>query len=257
MDNDDKPIGTILSRRDVLKIIGMGSAASLLAACAPNVTETLSPTTAPTPTSIPATEAIATLANSNALPACVVRPEMTEGPFFVDDDLNRSDIRSDPSDGSVSLGTPLELTFNVLQVSTNGCLALASAQVDIWHCDAFGVYSDVQNAAGKKFLRGFQMTDANGQAKFTTIYPGWYPGRAVHIHFKIRINGYDFTSQLFFDDALTDQVYLLEPYNQRGERNTRNENDGIYRNSGGEQLLLHLTQTSTGYTGVFDIGLQI
>lgn len=257
MDNDDTPIGTILSRRDVLKILGMGSAASLLAACAPNVTEILSPTTAPAPTSMPATEAIATHANSNPLPACVVRPEMTEGPFFVDDDLNRSDIRSDPSDGSVSPGMPLELTFNVSQVGANGCASLASAQVDIWHCDAFGVYSDVQNAVGKKFLRGFQMTDTNGQAKFTTIYPGWYPGRAVHIHFKIRINGYDFTSQLFFDDALTDQVYLLEPYNQRGERNTRNENDGIYRNSGGEQLLLNLTQTSTGYAGVFDIGLQI
>lgn len=257
MDNDDEPIGTILSRRDVLKILGMGSAASLLAACAPNVTESLSPTTAPAPTSMPATEAIATLANSNPLPACVVRPEMTEGPFFVDDDLNRSDIRSDPSDGSVSPGTPLELSFHVSQVGANGCLALAGAQVDIWHCDAFGVYSDVQNAVGKKFLRGYQITDANGAATFTTIYPGWYPGRAVHIHFKIRFNGYDFTSQLFFDDTLTDQVYSLEPYNQRGERNTRNENDGIYRNSGGEQLLLNLTQTSTGYAGVFDIGLQI
>jgi protocatechuate 3,4-dioxygenase beta subunit len=135
-------------------------------------------------------------------------------------------------------------------------VVLPNAQVDIWHCDAFGVYSDVENAQGKKFLRGYQVSDANGVAKFVTVYPGWYPGRTVHIHFKIRINGYDFTSQLFFDDAFTDQVYLLEPYNQRGERNTRNERDGIY-GDGGNQLLLNVTQNGSGYSAVFDIGLQI
>jgi len=258
MDNDDKPIGTILNRRDVLKILGIGSAATLLASCAPNVAETLSPTSIPTtiPTSLPATEAAATLANNTAIPACVVRPEMTEGPYFVDEMLNRSDIRSDPTDGVISQGAPLELTFNVSQISANGCTALPNAQVDIWHCDAFGVYSDVENAQGKKFLRGFQLTDANGVAKFITIYPGWYPGRTVHIHFKIRINGYDFTSQLFFDDAFTDQVYLQDPYPQRGERNTRNQNDNIY-NNGGNQLLLNTVQTDTGYAATFDIGLQI
>lgn len=257
MDNDDKPIGTILSRRDVLKILGLGSAATLLASCAPEVIQTLSPTSAPasTPASLTSPTAAATSA-SIPLPACVVRPEMTEGPYFVDEMLNRSDIRSDPSDGAVSIGAPLELTFNVSQVSANGCVALPNAQVDIWHCDAFGVYSDVENAQGKKFLRGYQITDANGQAKFVSIYPGWYPGRTVHIHFKIRINGYDFTSQLFFDDAFTDQVYLQEPYNQRGERNTRNDRDGIYGN-GGDQLLLNVTQNGSGYSALFDIGLQI
>lgn len=257
MDNDDKPIGTILNRRDVLKILGLGSAATLMAACAPDVIETLSPTTIPAETLAVSTSAPAvTTAASVPVPACVVRPEMTEGPYFVDEMLNRSDIRSDPSDGAVSVGAPLELTFNVSQVSANGCVVLPNAQVDIWHCDAFGVYSDVENAQGKKFLRGYQVSDANGQAKFVTIYPGWYPGRTVHIHFKIRINGYDFTSQLFFDDAFTDQVYLQEPYNQRGERNTRNERDGIYGN-GGSQLLLNVTQNGSGYSAVFDIGLQI
>lgn len=254
MDNDDKPIGAILNRRDVLKILGIGSAATLLASCATDMIETISPTFVPT--SQPATQTLATATGSNVIPACVVRPEMTEGPFFVDEVLNRSDIRSDPTDGSLAQGTPFELTFNVSQVGANGCVPLAGAQVDIWHCDVFGVYSDVENAQGKKFLRGFQVTDANGQSKFATIYPGWYPGRTVHIHFKIRINGYDFTSQLFFDDAITDQVYLQEPYSQRGERNTRNERDGIYGN-GGSQLLLNVTQNSSGYSAVFDIGLQI
>lgn len=149
------------------------------------------------------------------------------------------------------------MTFNVSQVSADGCVALPNAQVDIWHCDAFGVYSDVQDAVGKRFLRGYQLTDANGQAKFVTIYPGWYPGRTVHIHFKIRINGYDFTSQLFFDDAFTDQVFSQEPYTQRGERSTRNEADGIYRTSGGEQLMALTTQTASGYAASFEIGLQI
>ncbi|MBN8583176.1 MAG: twin-arginine translocation pathway signal protein [Anaerolineae bacterium] len=257
MDNDDKPIGTILNRRDVLKILGLGSAATLVTACAPDVIESLSPTTVPSETlAVPTSTLATTQAASVPVPACVVRPEMTEGPYFVDEMLNRSDIRNDPSDGAVSVGAPLELTFNVSLVSANGCVVLPNAQVDIWHCDAFGVYSDVENAQGKKFLRGYQVSDANGVAKFVTVYPGWYPGRTVHIHFKIRINGYDFTSQLFFDDAFTDQVYLQEPYNQRGERNTRNERDGIYGN-GGSQLLLNVTQNGLGYSAVFDIGLQI
>ncbi|MBI3169812.1 MAG: twin-arginine translocation pathway signal protein [Chloroflexi bacterium] len=254
MDNDDKPIGTILNRRDVLKILGIGSAATLLASCAPDMIETLSSTSVPT--SLPATLPTATAAGSNIIPACVVRPEMTEGPYFVDEMLNRSDIRSDPTDGSMVDGTPLELTFNVSQVGANGCVPLEGAQVDIWHCDAFGTYSDVQNAVGKKFLRGYQATDTNGVAKFVTIYPGWYPGRAVHIHFKIRMNGYDFTSQLFFDDAFTDQVYSQNPYAGQGERNTRNDQDNIY-NNGGNQLLLNVTQSETGYVAVFDIGIQI
>jgi protocatechuate 3,4-dioxygenase beta subunit len=254
MENDDKPIGTILSRRDALKILGISSAATLITSCASNLAETLSPTSAPTTT--PVTQPLATTISSNTLPACVVRPDMTEGPFFVDEVLNRSDIRSDPTDGAISTGTPLELTFNVSQVGANGCNPLSNAQVDIWHCDANGIYSDVQNAVGKKFLRGYQTTDFNGLATFTTIYPGWYPGRAVHIHFKIRYNGYDFTSQVFFDDVITDQVYLQEPYAGRGERNIRNARDGIYIN-GGEQLLLVVNQTATGYASTFDIGIQL
>lgn len=254
MDNDDKPIGIVLNRRDVLKILGVGSAATFLASCAPNAVETLSSPTIPP--FQPTTESLPAPTNTKTIPACVVKPEMTEGPFFVDEMLNRSDIRSDPTDGSVSQGSLLELTFNVSRLGPDGCAALAGAQVDIWHCDAFGVYSDVQNAVGKKFLRGFQLTDSTGSAKFATIYPGWYPGRAVHIHFKIRFEGYDFTSQLFFDDVLTDRVYLEEPYIQRGERITRNENDNIYRN-GGSQLVLNVLPAASGYAAVFDIGLQL
>src|SRR5688572_26932415 len=126
MDNDDNQVGQILNRRDVLKILGFGSAATLLAACAPEIAETLSPTNIPaTQTLVPATQTlIQETATSANVPACVVRPELTEGPYFVDEMLNRSDIRSDPSDGAVSQGAQLDITCNVSQVSSNGCASL-------------------------------------------------------------------------------------------------------------------------------------
>jgi protocatechuate 3,4-dioxygenase beta subunit len=172
----------------------------------------------------------------------VVRPQQTEGPYFVDEKLNRSDIRSDPADGAVKPGVPLQLVFQVFQVGDRTCTPLRNAIVDVWHCDAAGVYSDVSdrsfNTVGQKFLRGYQVTNDNGTAEFLTIYPGWYPGRTVHIHFKIRTNSnsqsnYEFTSQLYFDDALTDQVHSQAPYAARSQRAEKNDQDGIFRNGGG------------------------
>lgn len=194
------------------------------------------------------------------LPACVVKPQQTEGPYFVDEDLNRSDIREDKA------GVPLRLMFRVSQVSASTCAPLAGAVVDIWHCDAEGRYSDVSdrrfNTVGQTFLRGSQVTDAEGTVEFMTIYPGWYPGRTVHVHFTIRgadtaaQQGYEFTSQLYFDDALTDQVDAQAPYSSRGSRDIRNERDLIFQ-AGGEQLTLQLNPTEDGYTSTFDIGLEV
>jgi protocatechuate 3,4-dioxygenase beta subunit len=193
----------------------------------------------------------------------VVRPELTEGPYYVDEELLRSDIRSDPSDGTISAGALLALTFNVSSAVSSACSPLAGAIVDVWHCDALGVYSDVSdpgfNTSGKKFLRGYQVTDADGVARFTTIYPGWYQGRAVHIHFKIRsaasASAYQFTSQLFFDDSLTDQVHATEPYASKGQRTLRNSGDGIY-NGGGSQLVLDVATTADGHAATFNIALE-
>jgi protocatechuate 3,4-dioxygenase beta subunit len=200
---------------------------------------------------------------ATAASICVVTPEETEGPYFVDELLYRSDIRTDPSDGSVKEGVPLQLTFAVGGISGGACTPLAGATVDIWHCDALGVYSDerAQNSVGQKFLRGTQVTDANGMVTFTTIYPGWYMGRAVHIHFKVRTDplattGRVLTSQLFFDDALTDQVYTQAPYNTRGMRDTRNSRDSIYA-TGGDQLLLSLVKDGDGYTTQFNVGMNL
>ncbi|MCA1715533.1 MAG: hypothetical protein LC781_01310 [Actinobacteria bacterium] len=145
------------------------------------------------------------------------------------------------------------------------CGPLAGAVVDVWHCDAAGQYSAVEdNTEGfstleETFLRGYQVTDENGVARFTTIYPGWYRGRAVHIHFTIRDSpeseqGYEFTSQLYFD-ALTDEVHSQGPYAEKGERDQRNSTDGIYQD-GGDEMLLALTPNGQGYAATFDIALD-
>jgi len=256
MENDDRPVGQLLTRRDALKLLGVGSAAFLAACAAPEATSTLVPTVAPTPG----------MSVTSSVPDCVVRPELTIGPYFVDGQLNRSDIRSDPSDGSVTEGVPLTININISDVANNSCTPLEGAQVDMWHCDALGVYSGVSdqgsNTVGQQFMRGYQLTDGTGKVQFLTIYPGWYSGRAVHIHFTIRSKGadsqdYQFTSQFFFDDTLTDQVHAQEPYASKGQRDTRNANDNIY-NGGGDQLLLNLEGDNTnGYNSTFNVGLDL
>ncbi|MEW6324450.1 MAG: intradiol ring-cleavage dioxygenase [Nitrospirota bacterium] len=198
-------------------------------------------------------------------PPCIVRPEQMEGPYFVADRPARADIRAEPSDGSMQPGVPLEVTFRVHRIEGTSCLPLPGMVVDLWHCDAFGVYSGVRdpmfNTRDKRFLRGYQRTDGNGVAKFLTIYPGWYPGRTVHLHFKIRSRppswfGYDFTSQIYFDESITDDVHQQAPYQSRGRRTVLNHQDGIFRR-GGDRLMLPVAPAGDGYAGTFDIGLRI
>lgn len=228
----------VLSRRDALALIGASGAALLT---------------------------LALPARAAAPRSCVARPQQTEGPFFVEEELDRSDIRSDPRTGAVKPGVPLRLTFNISRMSGASCVPLAGAKVDLWHCDATGRYSDARSrgssSAGEKFLRGYQRTGAAGTAQFVTIYPGWYGGRTVHVHFKVRTAAssapaYEFTSQLYFDDALTDRVYAFEPYAAGRRRSMRNADDFLFRD-GGSQLLIVPVQDVQGYAATFDIGLQI
>lgn len=199
---------------------------------------------------------------------CVVRPRQTEGPYFIDEMLNRSDIRTDPTNGEVSAGSPFDLTFNVGRLSAGRCEPLPGAMVDIWQCNWQGAYAGVRDpqfgdTTGKKFLRGYQLTDAAGVARFRTVYPGWYEGRAVHIHFKIRspreaTPAYEFTSQVYFDDAFTDRVHAVLPYSERpSSRRTRNERDGIFRRERGGELLLEVRPSSSGYASSFNVALQV
>ena len=189
--------------------------------------------------------------------------ERTEGPYFVDERLNRSDITSDPTDGSVKEGVPLRLSLTVSRVDGDACTPLVGALVDMWHCDALGVYSDVSGAGqpdttGQKFLRGYQIANENGQAQFQTIYPGWYSGRTIHIHFKIRTEpdseqGFEFTSQLFFDETTTNAVLSREPYSQKGTPDTSNAADNIYQ----PDLIVPLTADGEGYAGAFHVGVSM
>jgi len=200
-------------------------------------------------------------ASTNA--QCVVTPALTEGPYFVDERLNRSDIRTDPATGTARLGVPLDLTLALSQVGASGCGPLSGALVDMWHCDALGVYSDVsaQRTVGQAFLRGYQTSDQGGNVRFTTIYPGWYPGRAVHIHFKVRVIagpalGNEITSQLYFDEAVTDRIHARAPYSVHGKRTQRNREDGLFRRSG-SRLMLALAESGAGYAGEFHAGLKL
>jgi protocatechuate 3,4-dioxygenase beta subunit len=248
MSNHVRAVGWILTRRETLGLLS-GAAGGAAFAAAGRFTSTTA----------------AAQAGGAAPASCSVRPEQTEGPYFVDERLRRSEIRSDPADGSAKAGLPLTLTFRVAEVRGTGCAALAGAIVDVWHCDALGVYSDERDpifgdTRGRKFLRGYQVTNAAGIAEFQTIYPGWYEGRTVHVHFKIRTAfaspAYEFTSQLYFDDALTDRVHAQLPYSRKGQRRIRNAQDGIFR-GGGTDLLLKPVARGRGYAATFDVALHL
>ena len=266
----------LLSRRDSLKLMGAAGATSLFGI---GDKQSLIPGLKPLSTPINHRDLVTRLLQPSLFAAspvqiskpvtemaCVARPSLTEGPFFVDERLNRSDIRPDPSNGTISTGTKLTVKLIVYRTSSSTCTPLAGALVDLWHCDSSGGYSDVSgsgnpNNIGKKFLRGYQISDANGAVEFTTVYPGWYSGRTVHMHYKIRLfNGttqsYDFTSQLCFDDTLTDTVFLQAPYNTKGTRNTRNTNDMIYQQGGSSVLLNCTADGSGGYTATYELALS-
>ena len=169
-------------------------------------------------------------------------PELTEGPYYIDVDKVRSDIREDRQ------GTPLSLAIRVRNFAD--CSPRANAVVDVWHCDASGIYSGFEsqstgtNGGGrgsggggggsipadtKRYLRGSQVTGADGIAQFVTIYPGWYRGRTVHVHVKVHIgNNQVVTSQLFFDETVTRAVYAAGPYAAHTGQDTTNANDGIF-----------------------------
>jgi protocatechuate 3,4-dioxygenase beta subunit len=187
---------------------------------------------------------------ASGLVKCVLAPEATEGPYYLDGDKVRRDVRE---------GRPgVLLTLSTTVVDVSNCKPIKGAAVDIWHCGADGVYSGTatQNTSSERFLRGIQKTDKNGLATFTTVYPGWYQGRTVHIHVRVALGGsVVHTGQLYFPDTLTDQVYKRAPYNKRPGREMRNADDSIYRN-GGSRSILRLTKKGTGYVGTIVMGVQ-
>ena len=189
------------------------------------------------------------LAVESGAVSCVLTPELTEGPYYVAGEKVRRDIREGHP------GARLSLQLRVLNVAN--CKPIQGAAVDIWHADAAGNYSNFgSDTSSRTFLRGIQKTDKNGLAIFTTIYPGWYQGRAVHIHVKVHVGGnVVHTGQFFFTDALTQAVYKAAPYKTRGNPDTPNARDSIFVN-GGKRSLLSVQRSGAGYIGSIAMGVH-
>lgn len=253
MDNDDAIVGRIYSRREALATAakaGLGLAFGGLAGVG---------------------RAQQVTATSVHL---VASPVVTEGPFFVDEHLLRSNLLEGATRVSVVNGLPLRLKFRVFRLNGDKYVPLKGAHVDVWHADAVGVYSDEsnpmnhENTAGQKWLRGYQVSDAMGLVTFETIFPGWYESRATHIHFKIRNvsetnKTAEFTSQLFFDDKVADKVFSSAPYKTRSQWSTYNRSDNIFMerqvdgSTAGSHLLLSLSghPSGRGYAAEFNVAL--
>jgi protocatechuate 3,4-dioxygenase beta subunit len=180
---------------------------------------------------------------------CVLAPELTEGPYYIDGEKVRRNI----TEGRP--GAPLTLRLAVVNAST--CKPIKGASVDIWHADAGGIYSGFGGGSGNRtFMRGVQKTDAAGIATFQTVYPGWYQGRTVHIHVKVHVGGnVVHTGQLFFNDTVTDAVYRRTPYSRRPNRTTRNAADSIFVN-GGSKSIVRVRKQGTGYAGAVTTGVH-
>lgn len=231
-----------VERRAVLLGIGAAGLAAIAAACSGGGSPRARRRSAPS-ASTPTSDVTADQ------PACVLAPEATEGPYY----LNVDEVRSDITEGKP--GTPLTLAITV--VDATSCTPVKDAAVDVWHCDAGGVYSGVEGNHAT-FLRGTQVTGADGRVRFTTIYPGWYPGRAVHIHVKVHAGGdVVHTGQLYFPDGLTDVVFRRAPYDGRGPRDTRNEADGIFRDSGGASTTTQPIARGNAYEVATKLGVRL
>ncbi len=238
-----------IDRRQALGAIGTVSIGGLLAACGSGSdggSAAVATTAGATATIEPKTttsDATSALFDDSA--SCALTVEQTEGPYYFDADKVRSDIREDRE------GARLRLALRVRDAGT--CRALPDAVVDIWHADAGGAYSGFDGGASKtRYLRGAQVTNKDGVVEFTTIYPGWYPGRTVHIHVKVHLdNTAVLTSQLYFDDDISNAVYERPEYAARGERDQRNESDGIFDRS----LVMTTKRDGDGHLAVmtFDV----
>jgi protocatechuate 3,4-dioxygenase beta subunit len=186
--------------------------------------------------------------------SCTLTPELSEGPYYFDVDSIRSDIREDRE------GMPLSLAIRVRE--NGSCEPLENAVVDVWHCDATGVYSGFESAStggpgggrsdDETYLRGAQATNSDGIVQFRTIHPGWYQGRTTHIHVKVHLDKTTLlTTQLFFADDVNAAVYGTKPYSDGGGA-TSNDADGIFD----ESLIVTSKRDGDGYVGAINFDVE-
>lgn len=234
----------MFTRREALGLISAAGAAAA-AACGDSPT---APTSTTSATSTATTTGAVTV-STNA--ACAVTPSETAGPYPSLMDFFRSDIREGKD------GTTLTLTVKVVNTNSN-CAAVPNAQVEIWHCDVGGNYSQYGSVANQTFLRGIQTTDANGTVTFTTIYPGWYQGRATHIHVEATVNGRSVkVSQIAFPEPVNNSVHTNGVYASRGTNPMSNASDGIFADSLASELVTPSGSVSSGYVAAFQLGVAI
>jgi protocatechuate 3,4-dioxygenase beta subunit len=234
-----------INRRQALAFLGAGAGAAVLGACGASSSSSSGSSGATTSTSAsPAAGATIDASRFAGAASCTATVEQTEGPYYIDVDKIRADIREDRD------GVPLRVAARVVDV--DGCTPVRDAVFEIWHCDAGGDYSGFGEApAASRFLRGGQVTNSDGIAVITTIYPGHYQGRCVHIHAKVALTNDELlTTQLYFDDAVSDRVFASAPY--EGGRRTMNAADGIYDAS----TTLTLEEDGDGYLGLITIGVR-
>lgn len=242
-----------MSRKDLLKGMGAMGALALagplagLAACQSPIASTVG-----------ATGATGTSGTSGASPDCLLVPEETQGPYYI----QASKVRQDITDGKT--GVPLELSLIVVNAST--CQPIANAMVDLWHADAEGVYSAYPgqgdsrsvDTTGQTFLRGVQVTGSDGKVTFKTIYPGWYRGRTTHVHFKVHFNDNTLvTSQLYFPEEINSAIYgSAAAYKARGQKDTPNASDMVYQPVNlGQRTVMKLSKQGEGYVANLTVGV--
>jgi protocatechuate 3,4-dioxygenase beta subunit len=226
---------TELSRRAAFGAIG-AAAAAVAAACGES-----------SPTSPSSTSTSTTTTSTNA--SCTVTPTETIGPYPSRSDMFRSDVRENRQ------GTALTLTINVVNVN-NACAAVSGAEVEIWHVDAAGDYSQYGSQTAATFLRGIQTTNAAGEVTFTTIYPGWYQGRATHIHVEVTIGGRSVkVTQMAFPEPINNAVHTSGVYASRGTNPMSNQSDGIFSDSLSSELVTPSGSPSGGYSATFQVGI--
>ena len=290
-----------VSRRRALLIGGTVGMGGVLAACASPATSTDVATTSAAATTggEPPLAAASAVDLLDTASRCVTTSEETQGPYWFDVDAIRSDIREDRPGAALDLAIRAE-NITGCAVDGSGAVPIPNAVVEIWHCDAGGVYSGFEvssiaanggrpggspaGASGSTgpgsgpgqvsdgsytvgtregsttddgtYLRGAQVTDANGVVTFTTIFPGWYTGRTTHIHLKVHIDrSTALTSQIYFPEGTIAEINELAPYSDHPgwQDNTRNDTDGIFDPSG----MSTVAHNGDRYLAAINLGITV